>query len=237
MPSNSIKNTLQAGCRFFPQLHLTPYVGIQAVPPSSLVSLSRGKQMVTKYWDFDPSKQFGTERMVSMKSTSGSPSRNPCADAFDRRPVLAEFSGGMDSSSIVCMADRVRRATNSSAPALQTLSYYDDSEPNWQEHLYFTAVERERHRTGMHINLAGREIFRPLFGNQQFCASPANTGSSDETSRSFSAFLNGLGSRVILSGIGGDEVAGGVPTPSSEFADLLREHISSSSPGSLNNRP
>ena len=212
---------------FFPAAHLTPYIGIHSVPPSSFVSLSRGKQTVTKYWNFDASKRirYGADGEYEEHF------RFAFAESVRRRlrssgPVVAELSGGMDSSSIVCMADRVRRQDQFRVPALQTLSYYDDSEPNWQEHLYFTAVERERHQTGMHINLAGREIFRPLFGNEQFCASPANTGSSDETSRSFSAFLNDLGSRVILSGIGGDEVAGGVPTPNSEFADLLtRAHF------------
>src|SRR6202035_1448598 len=37
----------------FPAAHLTPYVGIYSVPPSSGVLLRPGKHIVSKYWDFD----------------------------------------------------------------------------------------------------------------------------------------------------------------------------------------
>jgi len=43
---------------FFPATHLTPYIGIHSVPPSSLVVISNGKQTVTKYWDFDPAQKI-----------------------------------------------------------------------------------------------------------------------------------------------------------------------------------
>ena len=39
--------------------------------------------------------------------------------------------------------------------------------------------------------------------------------------RELSAYMNSLGSRVVLSGIGGDEVMGGVPTPTPELQDFL----------------
>src|ERR1700691_2764762 len=42
----------------FPPAHLTPYVGIHAVPPSSSVLLRPGKHIVSKYWDFDPGKRI-----------------------------------------------------------------------------------------------------------------------------------------------------------------------------------
>ena len=92
----------------FPAVHLTPCVGIHSVPPSSSVLLRPGKHAVSKYWDFDPDKKirhrtdaeyeehFRTvfEKAVQSKLRSNS-------------PVLAELSGGRDSSSIVCMADLI----------------------------------------------------------------------------------------------------------------------------------
>src|SRR5579859_1277306 len=42
----------------FPATHLTPYIGIHSVPPSSSVLIRSGKQTVTKYWDFDPAKRI-----------------------------------------------------------------------------------------------------------------------------------------------------------------------------------
>src|SRR6202042_3552041 len=43
---------------FFPAAHLTPYVGIDSVPPSSSVVIRPGKRVVSKYWDFDPGKRI-----------------------------------------------------------------------------------------------------------------------------------------------------------------------------------
>ena len=42
-----------------------------------------------------------------------------------------------------------------------------------------------------------------------------------EAARQFAACLLAQGNRVLLSGFGGDEVTGGVPTPIPELGDLL----------------
>src|SRR6202043_1357407 len=47
-----------------------------------------------------------------------------------------------------------------------------------------------------------------------------------EANRQYAESMMSQGNRVILSGIGGDEVTGGVPTPVPELADLLaRIHL------------
>ena len=42
-----------------------------------------------------------------------------------------------------------------------------------------------------------------------------------KTGKQFAACMTSQGNRVVLSGIGGDEVTGGVPTPTPELEDLL----------------
>src|SRR5206468_6484292 len=79
----------------FPAAHLTPYVGIHAVPPSSSVLLRPGKQTVRKYWDFDPDKRI----RYSTDAEYEEHFRSALATAVQRRlrsdrPVLAELSGG-----------------------------------------------------------------------------------------------------------------------------------------------
>ena len=59
----------------------------------------------------------------------------------------------MDSSAIVCMADTIIARGATETPRLDTVSYYDDSEPNWNERPYFTKVEEKRGRTGCHIDI------------------------------------------------------------------------------------
>jgi len=207
---------------FFPAAHLTPYVGIHSVPPSSSVLIRPGKHAVRKFWDFDPNKQI----RYATDSEYEEHFRAVFARAVQRRlrsdsPILAELSGGMDSSSIVCMADRIIGHGGAEIPRLDTLSYYDDSEPNWNERPFFTKVEEKRGRTGAHIDVSKQRSFNFELDSDRFAATPGSGGRADEASRQFAACMTSQGNRVVLSGVGGDEVAGGVPTPTPELEDLL----------------
>ena len=206
-----------------PAAHLTPYVGIRSVPPSSSVLIQPGKHIVSKYWDFDPSKRIRYRSDGAYEEHF----RSVFGEAVRRRlrsdsPILAELSGGMDSSSIVCMADALIAQGDAGTPRLDTISYYDDSEPNWNERPYFAKVEAKRGRTGIHIDVGKRQPFAFETDNDHFAATPS-TGRDrrSEASRQFAACMTSQGYRVLLSGSGGDEVTGGVPTPVPELADLL----------------
>src|SRR6185437_12148104 len=142
----------------FPAAHLTPYVGIHSVPPSSSVVLRPGKHTIAKYWDFDPGKQIRYRTDGEYEEHF----RVAFSEAVRRRlrsdsPILAELSGGMDSSSIICIADDIIARGSADTPRLDTISYYDDDEPNWNERPYFTKVEERRGRTGTHIDVNSRE--------------------------------------------------------------------------------
>jgi asparagine synthase (glutamine-hydrolysing) len=208
---------------FFPATHLTPYVGIHSVPPSSSVAIRAEKHTVSKYWDFDPAKRIRYRTDGEYEEHF----RAVFAEAVRRRlrsdsPILAELSGGMDSSSIVCMADTIIARGAPGTPRLDTISYYDDSEPNWNERPYFTKVEERRGRTGTHINVGDRESFLAQFESEHFVATPrSGAGRPSEARRQFAACMASQGNRVLLSGIGGDEISGGVPTPTPELEDLL----------------
>ena len=212
----------------FPATHLTPYVGIHSVPPSSFVLLEPGKRTITRYWDFDPGKEvcYATDAEYEehfREAFSASVRRRLRSDA----PVLAELSGGMDSSSIVCMADDliVKRGMAVGTPRIDTVSYYDDSEPNCDDRAYFTIVETKRGRTGCHIRVSAQNSLSLPFATASFMAVPGIDGDSEGTAQ-LAARASSQGNRVILSGFGGDEVLGGVPTPVPELADLLaRCHI------------
>jgi asparagine synthase (glutamine-hydrolysing) len=202
----------------FPAAHLTPYRGILAVPPCSFICLSKSKCVTQKYWDFDPDKKVRYRTDTEYEEHF----RDAFIRAVQRRlrsdsPILAELSGGVDSSSIVCVADDI--LAQGCGPRLDTLSYYDDSEPNWNERPFFTKIEERRGRIGCHINLHHESPRDIAF---QACGfSPAQAGRNGDAYLQFAACLKRSRSRVLLSGIGGDEVLGGVPNPIPELADLL----------------
>ena len=204
---------------FFPAPQLTPYIGIHAVPPSCFVSVVRGTQKVTKYWDFDPHHKirYRTDEQYEEHF------RSVLGEAIRYRlrcdtPVLAELSGGMDSSSIVCMADTIIGCDEAETPRLDTVSYYDDSEPNWNERPYFAKVEEKRGRVGYHIDVSGQQEHMLKFNLGSFAATPGAGGTVDSR---FAACMHSGRYRVVLSGVGGDEITGGVPTPTAELEDLL----------------
>ena len=210
----------------FPAVHLTPYVGIHSVPPSSFLLLRPGSHTVSKYWDFDPQRRIRYRTDAEYEEHF----RGVFAQAVQRslrcdRPVLAELSGGRDSSSIVCVADLVIARGAAETPRLDTLSKYDDSEPNWNERPYFTKVENKRGRTGWHVNIGSQVPEETpearLHSEDSDHHSLATPGTDGLSSPQMRMCLSAQGNRVVLSGVGGDEVMGGVPTPTPEFENLL----------------
>jgi asparagine synthase (glutamine-hydrolysing) len=205
---------------FFPATHLTPYVGIDSVPSSSFVKLQPGKREIKKYWDFDPHKRIRYRTDGEYEEHF----RIAFGEAVRRRlrsesPVLAELSGGMDSSSIVCMADEIIARGMAETPRLDTISYYDDSEPNWDERPFFTKVEGKRGRTGCHVNVCGQMGSWFNLRDMSFASMPGERHT--QTNRQLAEFVDRHGYRILFSGLGGDEVMGGVPTPIPELMDLL----------------
>lgn len=204
----------------FPAPELTPFVGLRSVPPSSFVRLTPTKYVIKRYWDFDPGKRI----RYRTDSDYEEHFRTVFSESIRRRlnsvcPIVAELSGGMDSSSIVCLADLVLGGLTM-PPKLETVSYYDDSEPNWDERPYVTSVEAQRRQSGYHINVCAREYFPLRWCDDRFPATPTALG-PDEVSAQLGTCLVSSGARVMLSGTGGDEILGGVPTPLPELSDLF----------------
>ena len=117
-PSSSTKNTSPAGSHFSrPPISRPTSESIRSRHPVSSVS-SAERQTVSKYWDFDPGKKIRYRTDAEYEEHF----RTVFAKAVQRRlrsdtPVLAELSGGMDSSSIVCMADTIIARGAAETPA------------------------------------------------------------------------------------------------------------------------
>ena len=204
----------------YPAAHLTPYCGIHSVPAACFVQLSKGSRFIAKYWDFDPSVRIRYRSDVEYEQQFLTFFRESVVRRLRAStPVLAELSGGIDSSAIVCTADELIRAGLAETQGLDTVSYYDDAEPDWDERPYFTLVEKKRRRTGCHIQVGAQ---------RDGIATASSSAPLSETSlhqappeQQFEARLRSGSHRVLLSGTGGDEVTGGVPSQWPELADLL----------------
>ncbi|AXC15551.1 Asparagine synthetase [glutamine-hydrolyzing] [Acidisarcina polymorpha] len=200
---------------------LTPYKNVRAVSPAHYLVVR--ERIVTQKLHWDPTVgeriRYGTdaaydEHFFQLFQQAVERRTGPGAS------ILAELSGGVDSSSIVCMSDHVRKAQGATpADLINTISYYDDSEPNWNEKPYFVAVERARGKRGLHIEVSSRgATFEPP-DMEYVWPGPDGRTLSAETKLEDQLAVGQY--RVMLSGIGGDELLGGPPDPLPELADSL----------------
>lgn len=204
------------------EANLTPYREIREAPPGQFVRLRDGRAVVERYWRFNPKSRirYKTDaeyeehfRFVFRQSVR----RRLRSDS----PILAELSGGLDSSSIVCMADDIMAKEGAETPRIDTLSFYDDTEPNGDDSIYFQKVEEVRGRVGIHIDTSKMGSSPASLGLAEFCAMPGGLGFGEHLGTEHADYLRNRSHRVVLSGIGGDEFLGGVPDPRAQLADLI----------------
>ena len=206
-----------------PVREFTPYRGIRSVLPGHYVVVREGKISQRPHWtpvirtsiryQADTAYQ---EHFLALFGQAVSRRTGP------GEPIVAELSGGMDSTSIVCMSDSLRRSADPDAEILDTISYFDDSEASLDERTYFSITEARRRKTGTHVDVAfsQRTFDAPdmAFGTYQL---PGSDRFSLELEQMLLRNLWEKGYRSVLSGIGGDEVLGGIPDGIPELADYL----------------
>lgn len=202
---------------------LTPYEGICSVLPGHYVVFDQRGMVQRCHWaalktravrhktDAEYEEHFFAlfQQAVARRTGAGA-------------PILAQLSGGMDSTSIVCMSDHIRRTSDPRAEILDTLSYFDDTEASLNERPYFTITEQRRGKSGVHLNAAfSQRTFDPANVDDGSYPLPgADSFSASQERRLFELFQQG-GYRTILSGIGGDEILGGIPDALPELAGYL----------------
>lgn len=201
----------------------SPYRDVQALLPGHFLKMTQRRMALTQFWT--PSVQERTT--CSSEEDCQAQFLHLLEQSVARRtvpgaPILAQLSGGMDSTSIVCVADRLLKFSDANSEPLNTLSYFDDSEPAWNERPYFTLIETRRGRRGIHVDasLYRSSLERPS-GNGALYLYPGIDQSTIKLDRDLYSIACAGGYRSMLSGIGGDEFAGGIPNPAAEVADLF----------------
>jgi asparagine synthase (glutamine-hydrolysing) len=204
-----------------PAANLTPYGEIQAIAPGEFITIRNGTVRSYRYWSFQPKHKIRYKTDTEYEEQF----RHLFRQAVRRRlrsdsPILGQLSGGIDSSSIICMADDVISKGEADTIRLDTISTFDPKEPGGDERVYFAKIEEYRGRAGHHLN---REEYGHTFelNFSNFITAPGSSEYSGKLRDDLLGLFHGHGYRVLLSGIGGDELLGGVPNPLSQLADLI----------------
>jgi asparagine synthase (glutamine-hydrolysing) len=187
--------------------HITCFAGISGVVASHVVVVTRERLTTRRYWDFDPGRAI---RLRSFEEYAEA-FRERFAEAVRRRargprPIAVSVSGGLDSSSIFCQADALRRCGRIDAASLVGVSYTGAAGGDADEREYLEVIERELSAT------IDRFPMEPLVGFVR--------GAEDQIRAVEAPFVDYMwgitrevqrraasqGARVLLSGHWGDQV-------------------------------
>jgi asparagine synthase (glutamine-hydrolysing) len=198
----------------------TPYAGVYAVPAGHYIVVSRDRICSTAHWSAGNKRELLLSDDREYEERFFQLFRRSVERRIDGGPsVLAHLSGGMDSTSIVCMADDVLRSTPPLSDMIDTVSFYDDSEISWDDDRYFPLVEKFRGKSGYHIRAQASRLSLSLPSSVYLF--PGADGTAEEQENEFNATVGIDKYRIILSGLGGDEFMGGIPYPTPELASYL----------------
>jgi asparagine synthase (glutamine-hydrolysing) len=205
-----------------PDAHLTPYREIREVPPGQFVRIRNGSASIERFWQFSPKSRIRYKTDAEYEEHF----RHLFRQAVRHRlrsdsPMLAELSGGLDSSSIVCMADDIIANEGKQIPRLDTISYYDKTRPGGDDWCYLQKIEEKRGKVGIHLDGSKLASSPAPLEFPDFCPVPGALGFGRKLGVERSDAIRAGGYRAVLSGIGGDEFMGGVPDPRAQLADLI----------------
>lgn len=211
-----------AGClALYPEPATTPYHNIHAVEPGQVVSVvDRGFQ-TRRFWRPADNAEIRYAKDAEYEEHFRQLFRQAVACRLrSDRPIWSELSGGLDSSSIVFMADRIQADGHMPATPLTTLSFLDNPSSTFFDHRFIEVVERERGRKGVHLDGAGHWI-RLASPKDPCVVTPLTSLCVSDLHERVWQHVNEAGARVLLSGLGGDQVTWSNLEPGPELGDLL----------------
>lgn len=122
-----------------------------------------------------------------------------------KRTIFAELSGGLDSSTIVLMADQVLRSQNRPPDDLQTTSCVYERSKTCDETPYIRAVEEKRGIDTHLVHERDQDITLGL-NDPEFTGLPNALHCFPGRYRTVAALMRPYGARLLLTGRGGDHL-------------------------------
>ena len=134
---------LLVGSRPVDRPDVTCFSGISAVVPAHLVMFTPDRRTARRYWDFDR----GRALRLGSYGEYVEAFRERFAEAVRRRtravhPVTVSVSGGLDSSSIFCQAEQLRRAGRAEGPGVIGIAYTGAEGTAADEQRYLRDIEQ-----------------------------------------------------------------------------------------------
>ena len=206
-----------------PDLGQTPYTNIHGVLPAHVLTASSNKVGVQRLWklNFDHEIRYRTDTEYEDHFRSLFRDAVRCRLRAEK-PVWSELSGGMDSSSIVCMASDIISKAESQTKNLETVSRVFDEFQQSDERKYIAPVEEKIGKKGLHLREDDYRIMAP-WSTEYVPTIPTYEANVAAYYQEVRQAMHKTGSRVLLSGHGGDNVLMGDGNPFTELGELLMQ--------------
>jgi asparagine synthase (glutamine-hydrolysing) len=177
----------------------TFFQDIHRVPPGSCLLVERGVTQIHPYWQIDPTRRIryvrDEEYVEHFRALFEQVIR---AHVRSRSPIACFLSGGMDSSSVTCVAAR------HAAVSVEAITVVGDDAAS--DERVFAAAVADPLGIPLHVFARGRD--EPLDGLAQalWQVESPFAGTNRRVARELMAFARARGCRTLLSGIGGDQL-------------------------------
>jgi asparagine synthase (glutamine-hydrolysing) len=193
----------------------TPYRDVYPSPPGGVVCNSAQGVSMRAFWDLPVDRAIRCKNPGCYEEQLRNLFREAVAVRLpSNAPACAELSGGLDSSSIVCMADSIAKERSDGPRRPTTFTY---THPGSADEKYVQAVERARSLTSIRLDL---EAYPFVALDQPGNAAPAWWGPRFTELR---PQLAGIGAGTFLTGQLGDFIMGNMLDDSEQAVDYLRE--------------
>jgi asparagine synthase (glutamine-hydrolysing) len=199
----------------------SPFRCVTRLPGGHALVVGPERFEVVRYWSFDPNRtiRYRDDRDYEAHLSEVFQTAIACRLAVDG-PAFSELSGGLDSGAVTCVASRLIKRGTVSCPALRTVSYVYDQSPSADERPFIRPVETFLGRSGVHVLESEHPFLTPIARSLR-PEWPTNLLWALEQSDRVSEEMRLTGSRVILSGLGGDQVFWSQPNIGLLLSDLL----------------
>jgi asparagine synthase (glutamine-hydrolysing) len=205
-----------------PEVRNTPYRDFYPVEPAHMVIARNGQLTSSRFWRPEAIKDivYQTDaeyeehcRHLLIEGT------RQCLRTDDR-PIWITLSGGLDSSTVVCLANQLIQSGEAEAKEFQTFSIVFEEARSSDERPFMRAVEQHVGHTGFHLIDDPNWLAIPS-PKESFLRIPTPWLCVPRRQDQLRDEMVHHGARVLLNGLGGDQVFWNIAMPSPELSRLL----------------
>ena len=189
----------------------TPYTGVHSLPPATTAVVERGRLVTpSRYWtvqDFEPASPRASAESQLIETGRALLAEAVRTRLTGRLDTWSQLSGGMDSSSIVSVAEWLTETEAAPAGLAGTVTYVDTHGTGADERPYSKAVvDRFQLRNEL---IADRVIWEDDQLGPPRLDHPSAIYPYYARDRQLCDIVRGAGGQVLLTGQGGDELFAG----------------------------